>query len=220
MISDNRQKLLQQIAGACRKNGRSPSDVQLMAASKQQSVDVIESAIAAGQILFGENRVQEAQAKWPDIKRRHPHVRLHLIGLLQSNKTRAALEIFDGIQSIDRDSIIDTILKYPNLCSGKEFFIQINIGSEAQKSGIMPGDADAFIARASRQLPVVGLMAIPPLDADPAPHFHALASMAKKHHLAQLSMGMSADLDVAIACGATMVRVGTALFGARPTVKA
>ena len=220
MISDNRQKLLQQIEDACRKNGRNPSDVQLMAASKQQSTDAIESAIAAGQILFGENRVQEAQAKWPDIKRRHPHVRLHLIGPLQSNKARAALELFDGIQSIDRDNIIAAILKYPDLCRGKEFFIQINIGREPQKSGIMPDSADAFIDCARRQLVVVGLMAIPPLDADPAPHFHALSGMAEKHYLRQLSMGMSADLDMAIACGATMVRVGTGLFSARPIVKA
>lgn len=217
MISAHRQKLLRQIADACRAHDRDPATVALMAASKQQPPEILMAAIADGQMLFGENRVQEAEKKWPPLRRKYPAVELHLIGPLQTNKARLALELFDVIQSIDREPLLAAIAKHADLAARRRFFVQVNIGREPQKSGVMPELADDLIAAAKNKyrLHVCGLMAIPPAAVDPVPYFRDLAAIAARHGLPQLSMGMTADMETAIACGSTMVRVGTGLFGVR-----
>src|SRR5215475_12130732 len=203
---------------ACRAAGRSLQSVTLVAVSKTFAADAIEAVIAAGQRVFGENRVQEASAKWPALRERHPGLELHLIGPLQSNKAREAIALFDAIHSVDRPSLCAALAKeIQKKGRAPLMFIQVNTGAEPQKAGVLPEHVDAFIAacRASYNLDISGLMCIPPVDEAPAPHFSLTAKIAKRNGLKLLSMGMSADFALAIRFGATHVRVGTAIFGPR-----
>jgi len=207
-----------EIARACRDCGRDPASVALVAVSKTFAAEAIEPVIADGQRLFGENRVQEAKAKWPALIARHPGLELHLVGALQSNKAKEAVALFDAIHSLDRPSLAEALATEINKQSRRPLlFIEINTGAEPQKSGIAPQEADAFIAACRNRygLDVSGLMCIPPQDEQPAPHFALTAKIARRNGLALLSMGMSADFPTAIAFGATHVRVGTAIFGER-----
>ena len=196
------------IARAARLARRDPADVTLVAVSKRRTADEIEALIAAGQRDFGESRVQEAQDKWPAIRARHPDVRLHMIGQLQSNKAAEAAALFDVIHSLDRPSLLDALAQTP-----KPAFVQVNLGAEAQKGGLAPADLPAFLTavRAS-PVPLAGLMAIPPQGLEPGPFFALLSELARRHDVAGLSMGMSSDYPTAVMLGATVVRVGTALF--------
>lgn len=206
------------IAQACRDAGRDPASVTLVAVSKTFDGGAIEPVIAAGQRVFGENRVQEARAKWPPLVARHPGLELHLIGTLQSNKARDAVALFDAIHSVDRGSIAEAIAKEIARQSRRLLlFVEINTGSEPQKGGVAPQDADSFLSACRERygLAISGLMCIPPHDEAPAPHFALTAQIARRNGLSLLSMGMSADFETAIAFGATHVRVGTAIFGAR-----
>lgn len=190
----------------------------LLAASKTQSVEKIQHAINAGITTFGENKVQEAETKWPALKSQNPGVRLHLIGPLQSNKADQALDIFDVIQTLDRPKLAETLAKAMIKKQKRpDCYIQINTGKESQKSGIMPEAADEFIiyCRDELTLPISGLMCIPPVNQPPAPHFAYLKQLADKHQLSELSMGMSNDYLEALRMGATCIRLGRALFGAR-----
>jgi hypothetical protein len=207
------------IATAAREAGRGPGEVTLVAVTKTHSAAIIGPAIAAGQRVFGENRVQEALAKWPDLKAAHPDVRLHLIGPLQRNKVRRAVGLFDVIESVDREEVARAIAAAgAELGRTPDIFIQVNTGEEAQKSGVAPAEADALIAlcRDECGLPVKGLMCVPPVDEEPSLHFALLAAIAKRNGLPELSMGMTADFEIAVRFGATLVRVGSAIFGARP----
>jgi PLP dependent protein len=209
-----------EIARACREAGRDPSTVTLVAVSKTFGSDAIEPVIAAGQRVFGENRVQEAKTKWPPLVGRHAGIELHLIGPLQSNKAREAVALFDAIHSLDRESLAEALAKEISRQQRRPLlFVEINTGAESQKSGVLPQNADAFLAacRERHKLSISGLMCIPPFDEAPAPHFALTAQIAKRNGLALLSMGMSADFQIAIAFGATHVRVGTAIFGSRTT---
>ena len=192
--------------------------VQLVAVSKTYGAPDIRPILDAGQRRFGENRVQEAKQKWPDLRADYPGVELHLIGPLQSNKAAEAVMLFDVIQTVDRPKIAAALAKECQL-QGRalQFYIQVNTGAEPQKAGILPEDADAFIKTCLVEygLNIVGLMCIPPFDEDPRPHFKMLKGIAERNHLKQLSMGMSSDFEIAIAEGATVVRVGSAIFGAR-----
>ena len=206
------------IARACRDARRERSSVTLIAVSKTFGADAIEPVIAAGQRVFGENRVQEAKAKWPALLPAHPGVMLHLIGPLQSNKAKEAVALFDAIHSVDRPSVCEALAKeIARQQRRPELFVQLNTGEEPQKAGIAPAEADAFIAacRDTYGLAISGLMCIPPLDQPPAPHFALTAKIAARNGLKHLSMGMSADFAVAIQLGATHVRIGSAIFGAR-----
>lgn len=206
------------IVRACLAARRPRDSVTLVAVSKTFDAAAIEAVIAAGQRAFGENRVQEAKAKWPDLRLRHPHTELHLIGPLQSNKTREAIALFDAVHSVDRDSLCEALAKeIPRQNRHPTLFVQINTGQEPQKAGIVPDEADAFIARCRNHfgLAIAGLMCIPPVDEAPAPHFALTAKIAARNGLGLLSMGMSADFETAIALGATHVRVGSAIFGRR-----
>jgi pyridoxal phosphate enzyme (YggS family) len=208
----------QEIGHACRDAGRDPATVTLVAVSKTFDADAITPVIAAGQRVFGENRVQEAKAKWPPLREQHADVELHMIGPLQSNKAREAVALFDAIHSVDRPSLCEALAKEIERQNRRPLlFVEINTGGEAQKAGIAPQDADAFLAccRDGFGLVIAGLMCIPPADEAPAPHFALTAQIAKRNGLRLLSMGMSADYPVAIAMGATHVRVGSAIFGAR-----
>ncbi|MDD3370329.1 MAG: YggS family pyridoxal phosphate-dependent enzyme [Alphaproteobacteria bacterium] len=191
----------------------------LIAVSKTQSAEAVREALAAGQRIFGENRVQEAQAKFPPLRGDFPDLELHLIGALQTNKAADAVALFDVIQTLDRPKLADAVAKAIQK-TGKRprFYIEINIGREPQKAGIAPEDAEDFLAycRTACQLDIAGLMCIPPEEQDPAPYFKELRALATRLGLPHISMGMSADYETAIACGATEVRVGTALFGKRP----
>jgi pyridoxal phosphate enzyme (YggS family) len=206
------------IAAQAKAWNRAPDGVHLVAVGKTHPAEAIAAALAAGHRLFGENRVQEAAAKFLALRARFPDLKLHLIGPLQTNKIRQAVQVCDAIQTLDRDKLAQGIAA-ELAKSGKriDLFIQVNTGEEAQKAGIPPREADDFIrrCRAEYKLPVVGLMCIPPAEEHPAPHFALLAEIAKRHGLAQLSMGMSGDYELAIQLGATHVRVGTAIFGAR-----
>jgi hypothetical protein len=208
------------IAQACRDAGRDPSGVTLVAISKTFGADAIEPVIAAGQRVFGENRVQEAKAKWPPLLARHEGIELHLVGALQSNKAKDAVALFDAIHSVDRDSVAEALGK-EIVKQGRRpvLFAEINTGAEPQKAGVLPQDADGFLAACRERygLAVAGLMCIPPHNEAPAPHFALTAKIARRNGLALLSMGMSADFPTAIAFGATHVRVGTAIFGTRPS---
>lgn len=197
--------------------GRAPGEVTLIAVSKVQPLERVEAVLDEGWRVFGENRVQEAAGKWPDLKARYEGVELHLIGPLQTNKARQAMELFDAIHSVDRIKLARTIARLAEeLGHCPELFIQINTGEEPQKAGIMPAEADAFIAECrALDLPVRGLMCIPPVDEEPSLHFALLAKIAERNGLAGLSMGMSGDFEKAVALGATHVRVGSAIFGAR-----
>jgi pyridoxal phosphate enzyme (YggS family) len=206
------------IAAAAHKAGRDPSDIDLIAVSKVQPIERVEAVLEEGHRLFGENRVQEAQGKWPALRERYGEISLHLIGPLQTNKVKAAMDLFDVIQTLDRNRLavkIATEAQERGTCP--DLYVQVNTGEESQKAGIAPAEADAFIARCREEydLPVVGVMAIPPADAPPVPHFDLLAQIADRNGLSRLSMGMSADFEEAIANGATAVRVGSAIFGAR-----
>jgi pyridoxal phosphate enzyme (YggS family) len=207
-----------EIVRACRDAGRDPATVTLVAISKTFGAEAIEPIIAAGQRVFGENRVQEAKAKWPSLIARHSGIELHLVGSLQSNKAREAVALFDAIHSLDRTSLADALAKeIARQARQPLLFVEINTGAEAQKGGVQPQDADAFLAacRDRYGLSVSGLMCIPPVNDAPAPHFALTAKIARRNGLALLSMGMSADFPTAIAFGATHVRVGSAIFGAR-----
>ncbi|MBN9005380.1 MAG: YggS family pyridoxal phosphate-dependent enzyme [Rhizobiales bacterium] len=207
-----------EIVRACRDARRERSSVTLVAVSKTFDAPAIAPVIAAGQRVFGENRVQEAKAKWPDLMVAHPGLKLHLIGPLQSNKAKEAVALFDAIHSVDRPSICEALAKeIVKQDRRPELFVQINTGEEPQKAGIAPSDTDDFIARCRETygLTISGLMCIPPLDDAPAPHFALTAKIAKRNGLTQLSMGMSADFATAIEFGATHVRVGSAIFGKR-----
>lgn len=205
------------IEAACRKAGRDPASVTLIAVSKVQPAERVEAVLAEGQRVFGENYVQEAAGKWPAWKARFPGVRLHMIGPLQSNKAKQAVELFDAIHSLDRLSLAQKLARLAaERGTGPELFVQVNTGAEPQKAGILPQDLDGFLGQlAALGLSPVGLMCIPPEGEDPVPHFRALRDMAARHGLPGLSMGMSADFETAIAEGATHVRVGSAIFGAR-----
>jgi PLP dependent protein len=207
-----------EIAAACAEARRDPASVTLIAVSKTFPADAIEPVIAAGQRVFGENRVQEAKAKWPALRDAHAGLELHLIGPLQSNKARDAVALFDAIHSVDRASIAEALAKeIAREGRRPQLFVQINTGAEPQKAGVLPEDADAFIetCRTAHGLEIAGLMCIPPLEEAPAPHFALTAKIAARNGLKLLSMGMSADFATAIAFGATHVRVGTAIFGGR-----
>ncbi|RVT92647.1 YggS family pyridoxal phosphate-dependent enzyme [Sphingomonas crocodyli] len=195
--------------------GRKASDIELIAVSKTKPATAIRPLIDEGQLSFGENRVQEAEEKWPGLPREN--VRLHLIGQLQSNKAREAVAMFDAIHSVDRPSLIEALAKAMDAAGKRpDCFIQVNIGAEDQKGGCAIDDLPVILARArDAGLPVIGLMAVPPLDTEPAPYFALLAKLAKRHELTGLSMGMSGDFETAIMVGATHIRVGTALFGDR-----
>lgn len=197
--------------------GRAPGSVRLIAVSKMQPPARVEAVLNEGQRLFGENRVQEAAGKWPAWKERFGGVELHLIGPLQTNKARQALDLFDAIHSLDRPKLAATLARLAQERGAcPDLFVQVNTGAEPQKAGVLPADADAFIRDArAMDLPLAGLMCIPPVDEDAAPHFRLLAGIAAQNGLAGLSMGMSDDFETAVALGATHVRVGSAIFGAR-----
>ena len=208
----------QEIARACKDARRDRASVTLIAVSKTFGADAISPVIAAGQRVFGENRVQEAKAKWPGLMTAYPGIVLHLIGPLQSNKAKEALALFDAIHSVDRPSICEALAKeIKSQGRSPELFVQLNTGEEPQKAGVAPSEADAFIAscREKYGLPISGLMCIPPVNEAPAPHFALTAKIAARNGLKNLSMGMSADFATAIQFGATHVRVGSAIFGHR-----
>jgi len=214
--ADRRREILENIASAGRLARREPEDVQLIAVSKGRSVEEIEPLLATGQREFGENRVQEALAKWPAWLARQPDIRLHAIGRLQSNKAAEAVRLFDVVHSLDRPSLLNALVteaekagRFPSV------YVQVNIGEEEQKGGCAIAEVDALMAavRAS-PLPLLGLMCIPPAGLEPTPYFALLAELARRHDVAGLSMGMSADYPAAVMLGATAVRVGTAMFEA------
>ena len=206
------------ITEAARRAGRDPAAIDLIAVSKTQSSERIEEAIAAGQRAFGENRVQEAAAKFPALKSRHPDLRLHLIGPLQTNKAREAVRLFDAIETLDRPRLAEALAAAMEKEGRRpDCFVQVNTGEEPQKAGAAPEEADGLIAEARDRwgLPVVGLMCIPPLGEEPALHFALLAKIARRNNLARLSMGLSGDFETAIRLGATELRIGAAIFGER-----
>src|SRR5215510_14234132 len=213
-------KVRAEIARACRDAKRDPTSVTLVAISKTFGADAIEPVIAAGQRVFGENRVQEAKAKWPALRERHAGIELHLVGSLQSNKAKEAIALFDAIHSVDRASLAEALAKeIARQGRTPTLFVEVNTGAEPQKAGVLPEETDAFLnaCRERYGLPIAGLMCLPPADEPPAPHFALTAKIAKRNSLSLLSMGMSADFPIAIAFGATHVRVGTAIFGERAT---
>jgi pyridoxal phosphate enzyme (YggS family) len=221
--SDRLAEVKRRIADAARSAGRAPGDTTLVAVSKTHGADKVRELLAVGQRVFGENRVQEAEEKFPALKADYPDLELHLIGPLQTNKARDAVALFDVIQSVDRDRLAASLAKEMEKAGKRPAcFIQVNTGEEPQKAGVLPADLDAFVAtcRDTYKLPVVGLMCIPPVDEEPALHFALLAKMAARVGLKQVSMGMSADYETAVKLGATHVRVGSALFGARPPLHA
>jgi pyridoxal phosphate enzyme (YggS family) len=211
-------KVRAQIAAACKEARRDPASVTLVAISKTFPAEAIVPVIEEGQRLFGENRVQESQAKWPALREKYPGVELHLVGPLQSNKAKEAIMLFDAIHAVDRPSLCAALAKeiqkqgrHPAL------FVEVNTGAEPQKAGVLPENADAFLreCRDAYGLTISGLMCIPPADEPPAPHFALTKKIADRNGLKLVSMGMSADFDIAIRFGATHVRVGSAIFGAR-----
>ena len=207
-----------EIVRACADVGRDPATVTLVAIAKTFGAEAIEPVIAAGQRVFGENRVQEAKAKWPALIARHSGIELHLVGALQSNKAREAVALFDAIHSVDRASLAEALAKEIARQRRRPLlFVEVNTGAESQKAGVLPEDVDAFLTacRDRYGLAIAGLMCIPPVNEPPAPHFALTAKIARRNGLKLLSMGMSADFATAIAFGATHVRVGTAIFGAR-----
>ncbi|TDQ81979.1 hypothetical protein A8950_1799 [Dongia mobilis] len=217
-IAENLRAVGAAIASAARAADRDPAAITLIAVSKTHPAEAVAAAIAAGQMVFGENRVQEAQAKFPALKSAHPALELHLIGPLQTNKVKEAVALADVIQSLDRPKLAEALAaEMAKQNRRPRLFIQVNTGEEPQKAGIHPGDVDGFVmlCRDQLKLPVTGLMCIPPVDQHPAPHFALLRKLAARHGFAQLSMGMSSDFETAIQCGATHVRIGTAIFGKR-----
>ena len=202
---------------ACAAAGRAPGDVELIAVSKVQPEDRVASVLDQGHRIFGENRVQEAAGRWPAFQERYSGIILHLIGPLQSNKARQAMEMFQAIHSVDRPKIAQAIARLAQeMGHCPDLFVQVNTGEEPQKAGVLPGDVDGFVAEChALDLPIKGLMCIPPVEEEPSLHFALLAKMAARSGLSGLSMGMSGDFERAIAQGATHVRVGSAIFGER-----
>ena len=206
------------IASAAMEAGRAPEDVVLVAVSKTFDAEQFRPLLEAGHRVFGENRVQEAAGKWPELREQYPDVELHLIGPLQTNKLEDALELFDVFHTLDRPKLAEALVKARS--KGRKLprlFVQVNTGEEPQKAGLAPGDVDAFLARCRRewQLEIEGLMCIPPLGEEPALHFALLEKVARRNGLSGLSMGMSGDFEIAIKLGASHVRIGSALFGSR-----
>ncbi|OHC82857.1 MAG: YggS family pyridoxal phosphate enzyme [Rhodospirillales bacterium RIFCSPLOWO2_12_FULL_67_15] len=219
-VAANLAQVRARIAAAARACGRDPREITLVAVTKTHGEAKIRAAIAAGNLVFGENRVQEAEEKWPALKAEFPGVRLHLIGPLQSNKVKRAVLLFDAIETVDRPKLARALAEEMARTGRRPAcFIEVNTGEEAQKSGVRPAEIDAFAreCRETYNLPVEGLMCIPPADEEPSLHFGLLAEMARRNGLRQLSMGMSADFEIAVAFGATHVRIGTAIFGPRPS---
>jgi len=220
-VAGNLAVVRRRIDEAARTAGRDPRSVELIAVAKGHDAAAIQAALEAGHRQFGENRVQEAGKKWPRILAALPDVRLHLIGPLQTNKVREALALFDVIETIDRPRLAEAIHRERRPDHRlRECFVQVNTGEEPQKAGVAPADAEGFIRRCREdwQLPVTGLMCIPPVDEEPSLHFALLADLARRAGLTKLSMGMSADYEIAVAFGATEVRVGTMVFGHRAIV--
>lgn len=217
-VADNLRRIRTDIDAAASTAGRDARSVTLVAVSKVQPIERVKAALAAGHRVFGENRVQEAKAKWPALKADYPGVELHLIGPLQTNKVKEAVALFDAIQTVDRMKLARMVADEMHR-SGRRIpcYLQVNTGEEPQKAGVSPREVDAFLAacRAECDLTLVGLMCIPPADQDPAPHFAMLADLARRNHVPILSMGMSDDYPAAVRLGATHVRVGSALFGER-----
>jgi pyridoxal phosphate enzyme (YggS family) len=218
-VEANLHAVRARIDAAARAVGRAPADVTLVAVSKAQPDERVLAALAAGQRVFGENYMQEAKARWPALRAHHPDLRLHMIGPIQTNKAKDVVALFDVIETVDRPRLA-RVLAHEMERAGRRpgCFVQVNTGEEPQKAGVGPGAADAFIkdCRDELGLPVEGLMAIPPESEEPSPHFALLAKIAARNGLAKLSMGMSADFEIAVQFGATHVRVGSAIFGPRP----
>lgn len=209
--------IVARVATACQASGRSADSVHVIAVSKVQPDARVAAVLDAGHRLFGENRVQEAQGKWTHFRETYGAVAVHLIGPLQTNKARAAVELFDAIHTLDRAKLATTLARLAQeRGASPEVFVQVNTGAEPQKAGVLPNDADTLIAQARRlDLPVGGVMCIPPEGFDPVPHFAMLGAIAARNGLTGLSMGMSGDFEAAIAAGATHIRVGSAIFGDR-----
>jgi PLP dependent protein len=210
--------IIHRATAAAQAAGRDPAAITLIAVSKLQPLDRVLAVLDAGHRVYGENYVQEAAAKWPDLRSRYPGTTVHMVGPLQTNKAKLAMDMFDAIHSVDRPSLAE---KLGRLAQDRgrcpQLFVQVNTGQEPQKAGVLPADLDAFLKScATLSLPVHGLMCIPPEGEDSTPHFAMLADMAARHGLTGLSMGMSSDFEAAIAHGATHIRVGSAIFGARP----
>ncbi|MEJ8562409.1 YggS family pyridoxal phosphate-dependent enzyme [Yoonia sp. GPGPB17] len=205
------------VASACDAAGRNPDDVKLIAVSKVQPNERVEAVLAEGHRIFGENKVQEAAGKWPDFRARYDGIELHLIGPLQTNKVKQAMQLAEAIHTVDRPKLAKAIARHAqDLGHCPDLYIQVNTGEEPQKSGILPAEADAFVAEVrALDLPLKGLMCIPPVDEEPSLHFALLAKIAARNGLTGLSMGMSSDFESAIALGATHIRVGSAIFGER-----
>lgn len=217
-VAGNLDEIRRRIAAAAEAVGRRGEGVELVAVSKVQPDTRIAAALAAGHRVFGENRVQEAQARWPKFRQTYPDIRLHLIGPLQTNKAADAVALFDVIESVDREKLARSLAReFDRQGVRRDCLIQVNTGAEAQKAGVLPEDLGALltVCRDELDLPIRGLMCIPPIDDNPALHFALLAELAADHGLAWLSMGMSADFETGIRYGATHVRVGTAIFGER-----
>lgn len=216
-ISGNIDAIRKRIAKAAVAARRDPSDIRLIAVSKAQPADRIQAALAAGQRLFGENRVQEAQARWPDLRAAYPDLDIHLIGPLQTNKVKEAVALFDAIQTLDRPKLAQALaVEMEKTGRYLPCYVQVNTGEEEQKAGVLPEQADGFIAECrALGLEIVGLMCIPPAEEEPGLHFALLRKIARRNGIERLSMGMSADYEIAIPFGATEVRVGTAIFGDR-----
>jgi PLP dependent protein len=208
------------IAAAARAAGRDPAGIELVAVSKTHAADAVRLALEAGQAIFGENRVQEAERKFPPLRGPFPGLQLHLIGPLQTNKAADAVRLFDVIETVDRPKLAAALAASMDRLGRRiPCFVQVNTGAEPQKAGVAPAQAAAFVdeCRDRHRLPIEGLMCIPPVDAPPAAHFALLRDLARRLGLQRLSMGMSGDFEIAVAHGATSVRVGTAIFGARAT---
>jgi PLP dependent protein len=220
-IAENLNAVKARIAAEAAAAGRDAAAVRLVAVSKTHGAETVAEALDAGHRVFGENRVQEAAGKWPDLRARYAGVELHLIGPLQSNKAREAVALFDVIHTLDRPKLAEALVRLRDEgVALPKLLVQVNTGCEPQKAGVLPADADAFLARCAEtwKLPVAGLMCIPPVEQEPAPHFALLRKIAARHGIAELSMGMSDDYPVAVGFGATLVRVGSAIFGRRPPV--
>lgn len=222
-ITERLEAVRRAIAASAQGCGRLPESVTLVAVSKTHGPEAVAEALAAGQRVFGENRVQEAKAKWPALRQSFSDIELHLIGPLQTNKVKDAVALFDVVETVDRVRLAEALAAEMEKAGRRpRCFVEVNTGEEEQKAGIPPAEVDSFVAmcRDKLHLPVTGLMCIPPLDEEPAMHFALLAQMAGRNGLSEISMGMSADYETAIRFGATLVRVGTAIFGSRPTFHA
>ena len=222
-IADNLADVRRRISTAASAVGRDPAAVTLVAVAKTHPASAVEAALAAGQAVFGENRVQEAAAKYPALRQRHPGLVLHLIGPLQSNKAKEAVALFDVIESVDREKLARVLAEELARQNRRpRLYVQVNVGEEPQKAGVPPREADDFLQLCSGELglAISGLMCIPPAEGNPAPYFALLREIATRNGIAALSMGMSGDFEMAVRLGATSVRVGSAIFGARPPAPA